>query len=633
MCAAVKNMPDGIAETSLVRSLFIRGHGQRDLSAQEVAHCNLNLPLVRQTVKYISLDLRLGIGARRLNLEDDAASLVCKSIMECYAIRCDESQWGNGHEDCAITEADINLHSFALRFICNKMGKIVPRAATRDLLVVNAFPKIAANRKSKLYPLYCLNKLILWKPWINAPDWDETNSVEIWEAFSLSSERSLDTLLALNAENAANEPDCVLSVDSICSESMLYRANVAAVEANFNTSWNQIHSYDTRPDALALAKATGAPEAVIVARNRNLDDKQQSAVNFFCSARSKCVLLIGAGGTGKSEVVFKIKENLGSACLVTATTGKAAALIDGETIHCAIKAPVKPKDCKQLASSTLEDLQHCAECVTHVVIDEFSMMNGNLLYWIDKRLKQAKCSQDLFGGCSVLLSGDPAQLSPVGGSPLWAEVSSASEEEQFGKSIYKLFDNIFYLVKNYRQGSPEGAALATFLCNYRNGALTEEDFLWFESRSSEVLDNFQDACNVGVHLFPTNDKVNDHNMSKLAAQGQPVAILQAINSDKKAAKASKKLAGGLDNMLCLCVGASVMLTQNLWTVKGLVNGAVGTVVDFLAADSTSSTDTIVVDIPRYRGPPLCGDESLRLTWVPIPRSTAVWFAGTECMRR
>ena len=42
------------------------------------------------------------------------------------------------------------------------------------------------------------------------------------------------------------------------------------------------------------------------------------------------MLLIGAGGTGKSEVLFKIKETLGAAVFVTATTGKAAALLQRE---------------------------------------------------------------------------------------------------------------------------------------------------------------------------------------------------------------------------------------------------------------------------------------------------------------
>jgi len=99
-----------------------------------------------------------------------------------------------------------------------------------------------------------------------------------------------------------------------------------------------------------------------------------------------------------------------------------------------------------------------------------------------------------------LLSGDPAQMSPVGGSPLWCEGGpSVAEQELLGKSIYKFFDQVFYLKKNYRQGSAEGKALAAFLANYREAALTEDDFAWFESRSAEVLskDGFAKAYDEG----------------------------------------------------------------------------------------------------------------------------------------
>ena len=143
MCAAANIQDDAADSSKIIRSMFIKGHGQRDMSAQEVAHCNLNMPLVRQTVKYISLDLRLGTGVRSLNLDGDSISLVNKTITECYADRTDASKWGDGHQICAESEAESSLHSFAVRFTCNKVGEIVPRGNTdRSLFVVNSFPKI-----------------------------------------------------------------------------------------------------------------------------------------------------------------------------------------------------------------------------------------------------------------------------------------------------------------------------------------------------------------------------------------------------------------------------------------------------------------------------------------------------------
>ncbi len=76
---------------------MIRGHGQRDVTAQEVAHCNLNMPLVRQNVKCITLDMRkgTGVGQRWLDLDDHVSSIVVPSIMEWYGWRCDESSWAD----------------------------------------------------------------------------------------------------------------------------------------------------------------------------------------------------------------------------------------------------------------------------------------------------------------------------------------------------------------------------------------------------------------------------------------------------------------------------------------------------------------------------------------------------------
>jgi hypothetical protein len=223
MCAAASMQDDAADSSKIVRSMFIKGHGQRDMSAQEVAHCNLNMPLVRQTVKYISLDLRLGTGARLLNLDGDSACLVNRTITECYAVRTDASMWGDGHQICAESEAESSLHSFAVRFNCNKMGKIVPRGnADGSLFVVNSFPKIRADKKSKLYPLYCLHQLILWKPWLQSPQWNETDSVVQWEAFQ-NLER--DVLLAA-MENGDNDVPC-LSVDSVAKDGgLLYGTNI-----------------------------------------------------------------------------------------------------------------------------------------------------------------------------------------------------------------------------------------------------------------------------------------------------------------------------------------------------------------------------------------------------------------------
>ncbi len=87
---------------------------------------------------------------------------------------------------------------------------------------------------------------------------------------------------------------------------------------------------------------------------------------------------------------------------------------------------------------------------------------------------------------------------------------------------------------------------------------------------------FDDA----LRLYPTKEAVQEHNVSKLRASDQPVAI----HSGHGASKASSDDAGGLEPVICIAHGARVMLTAILWVEVGLVNGAIGTVVAICYAD-------------------------------------------------
>lgn len=54
-----------------------------------------------------------------------------------------------------------------------------------------------------------------------------------------------------------------------------------------------------------------------------------------------------------------------------------------------------------------------------LIIDEFSLLGQIMFGKIDRRLRQAKNKNVLFGGISVILIGDPGQLLPVGQSTLY----------------------------------------------------------------------------------------------------------------------------------------------------------------------------------------------------------------------
>ena len=73
------------------------------------------------------------------------------------------------------------------------------------------------------------------------------------------------------------------------------------------------------------------------------------------------------------------------------------------------------------------------------------------------------------------------------------------------------------------------------------------------------------------------------------------------------------------------VGAEVMLTVNLWTEAGLVNGACGVIDAILKPEHHSKTCVLMVNFPKYRGPLLSTDAPtvVPITHIRTPRFTGV----------
>ena len=179
------------------------------------------------------------------------------------------------------------------------------------------------------------------------------------------------------------------------------------------------------------------------------------------------MLVLGEGGTGKSEVIKVLHRMLrkrvttpeGSTWTVdmvslSAFTGIAASRISRSTTHREWGIQVHGhRHSKSSASTEFGDIsaeacQRLAE--KHkwhrwIAIDEISMISCRFFYDIAQHADIAKASNQhagnttSFGNMNVILFGDFFQFPPVTGKPLY-NTSNLSPEEHLGHALFKQFD-------------------------------------------------------------------------------------------------------------------------------------------------------------------------------------------------
>lgn len=197
------------------------------------------------------------------------------------------------------------------------------------------------------------------------------------------------------------------------------------------------------------------------------------------------VLLIvtGNAGTGKSWLLKGLSryfEENGIIFKKTAPTGSAAKLIGGTTLHHAFRIGFDLKS--RLEIGTMESLD--IDQTDVLIIDEFSMLERDLLFTVNKLL-QTHCSspdisQKIFGGRTVLMFGDPFQLPSIGrgiySKDLLTRFNIAILKETKRQSDHQFIN----LLNNVRLGKPTKAD---------EELLTERNFRSYGDLPIEVINN------------------------------------------------------------------------------------------------------------------------------------------------
>lgn len=277
------------------------------------------------------------------------------------------------------------------------------------------------------------------------------------------------------------------------------------------------------------------------------------------------VFLTGVAGSGKSHLIrhyLRAKDT--DECPVLASTGAAAILVGGRTLHSFFGLGVLQGGAEATIERALKNSRvvRRVKKIRGVVIDEVSMLSGETLRAAEAVCRLARGKSIPWGGVKVIAVGDFAQLPPVtlGGLPRdWAFKSSAWERSGFAPAVLRT------IVRT------KDSAFLEVLNRVRDGVVDEgvRAFLSERERAGRAPGEFD-----GTRLFPHRETTERYNLQRLGAlEGEEEAFTTLYIGSEKHAEDLRKHAP-IPEVLRLKEGALVMVRQNdpqgRW-----VNGSLG----------------------------------------------------------
>jgi ATP-dependent DNA helicase PIF1 len=172
--------------------------------------------------------------------------------------------------------------------------------------------------------------------------------------------------------------------------------------------------------------------------------------------------------------------------------------------------------------------------------------------------------------------GDFAQLPPIGDTPLYSTKDTRKKHALTveGRRVFDSFNQSITLSRIFRQegSDPEQIQFRDALMRLRTYETFESDYEMFSTRFwNNLTEPERIKFKNSLHLLPTRALVSEFR--QLANLNQPVVKCLAKHNCTDAKKTSDEDAEGLEPEILLAEGARAMITRNLWTSKGLVNGA------------------------------------------------------------
>ncbi|MCF0187046.1 MAG: AAA family ATPase [Bacteroidaceae bacterium] len=202
----------------------------------------------------------------------------------------------------------------------------------------------------------------------------------------------------------------------------------------------------------------------LISNNVTIDDHVTRNKIYQAFRKSKSMIILGNGGTGKSRLVETLLETAkeqGKRTLLLAPTGIAAKHVNGKTVHQQFN--IKPSEVITRYDIESSDAFQSLRRVDTIIIDEISMLRCDLADYVFEQVRKANALREESKPIQLVLVGDFLQLTPVinykNGVDKKLEEACGYEIERGcffdNEELFKRFDfELFMLETVFRQENP-----------------------------------------------------------------------------------------------------------------------------------------------------------------------------------
>jgi len=599
-----------------------------------------------------------------------------------YKLRIEHANGGEHLRD--VTLIDWLQHYNVNKFQPLSKGKPRP---------VNFFPRYKSNPTDDEYEDYCRVKMMLSHPFENVEDLLEVDGVQaetFQEAYELCCDNHAhgdDLYDELDVDDDEPEPDADDEFEDVNPSQPTPPAPLADFEtyglarpgddltriedsdnlgerdSDREYDWSRhVGKYNIDPLFWDVIKRAFPAEQLLPSLNSVdlLNREQLKVYNLIVNHYSDYlagrnppqlrVNLDGVAGTGKTYVLLQASKKVEDMATIAgrkdpvlraAPTGIAAHNFHGRTLHSLFKIPVKILSqglSRKLSRANLCSLQALFKHCQYLIIDEKSMIGIKFLGLLDQRLREIfPARQDeMYAGINIFLCGDFHQLPPIGAMVMYSDLPNTRNADFLtGQQAYRALDTTVRLTQLMRQDGDDEETLRfrRALEELRVYQVSQQSWQLLNTRvrnqlTRDEVESFDDA----LRLYFRREEVRIYNHRRLRDCKQPILKIKSTHTGRGAEGANDDEADGLDPELCICLGARVMLTDNLWVENGLVNGSMGTVRDVVWHEGQDATKdmpmAIMVEVDDYDGPKFPGTN-----YVPIfPVTRRFEYKKRDCSR-